>query len=165
MAEDLRRALGKRHGFESPDQEVVLQLLRTADRVQLRLERLFRTFGLTASQYNVLRILRGEGAPLPVLEIAARTITQVPGITGLIDRLERVGLVERRRDETDRRVVRVALAPRAGALLKKIDAPLRDLHRRLAADLTGAEMAELARLLEKMRDPDESFPTPSPPND
>src|SRR4051794_13263982 len=62
-----------------------------------RFSRLFREYGLTPSQYNVLRILRGEGGPLPSLEIADRLIAAVPGITGLIDRLEGLGLVTRER--------------------------------------------------------------------
>jgi hypothetical protein len=61
------------------------------------------------AQYNILRILRGEGKPLPILEIASCTITVVPGITGLIDRLERAGFVHRLRCEKDRRVIYVAL--------------------------------------------------------
>jgi DNA-binding MarR family transcriptional regulator len=48
---------------------------------------------LTPSQYNILRILRGEGSPLPILEIASRNIAIVPGITGLIDRLEHAGFL------------------------------------------------------------------------
>ena len=81
--------------------------------MQIRFARLFREYGLTPSQYNVLRILRGEGKPLPILEIASRTITVVPGITGLIDRLEQAGFVNRLRCEKDRRVIYVALTDHA----------------------------------------------------
>ena len=73
--------------------------MRTSDQLQIRFARLFREYGLTPSQYNILRILRGEGKPLPILEIASRTITVVPGITGLIDRLEQAGFVNRLRCE------------------------------------------------------------------
>src|SRR5262245_37761679 len=110
MAEGgLRKAIGKRRPFESPREEAVLNVLRTADRLQIRFARLFREHGLTGSQYNVLRILRGEGAPLPILEVASRMIAEVPGITGLIDRLEAMGLVSRHRCERDRRVVYAAI--------------------------------------------------------
>ena len=70
--------------------------LRTSDQLQIRFTRLFRQYGLTPSQYNILRILRGDGRPLPILEIANRTVTVVPGITGLIDRLEQAQFVRRR---------------------------------------------------------------------
>ena len=105
----LQRELKKKQPFESPQQEAVLNVLRTSDQYQVRFIRLFRPYGLTPSQYNVLRILRGEGQPLPILEIAARTITVVPGITGLIDRLEEAGFVKRERCREDRRVIWVAL--------------------------------------------------------
>src|SRR6516164_3994660 len=105
----LQHELKKKRPFESPEQEATLELLRTSDQLQIRFARLFREHGLTPSQYNVLRILRGEGGPLPMLEIASRTITVAPGITGLIDRLEQAGLVNRVRCDTDRRVIYVAL--------------------------------------------------------
>src|SRR5438552_16683735 len=106
----LQHELKKKQPFESPEQEAALNVLRTSDRLEICIARLLREHGLTPSQYNVLRILRGEGKPLPILEIANRTITVVPGITGLIDRLEQAGFVERVRCETDRRVIFVALA-------------------------------------------------------
>src|SRR5579885_1842444 len=106
----LQRELKKRRPFDSPEQEAMLNIARTADRFGICFTRLFREYGLTPSQYNVLRILRGEGKPLPILEIASRTITVVPGITGLIDRLEKAGFVNRVRCEKDRRVIYVTLA-------------------------------------------------------
>src|SRR6476469_6214516 len=84
----LQNELKKKRPFESPEQEAALNVLRTNDQLQIRFARLFREFGLTPSQYNVLRILRGEGQPLPCLEVADRMVAAVPGITGLIDRLE-----------------------------------------------------------------------------
>src|SRR5437016_1949291 len=101
MSGGLQRELKKKQPFSSAEQEAILNLLRTGDRVQLQFERLFREHGLTHSQYNVLRILRGEGKPTPILEVAARTIAAAPAITGLIDRLERTGLVERQRSAAD----------------------------------------------------------------
>ena len=70
----LQRELKKRRPFDSPEQEAVLNVARTADRFGLRFARLFREYGLTPSQYNVLRILRGEGQPLPILEVADRIV-------------------------------------------------------------------------------------------
>src|SRR5215472_14130528 len=100
----LQHELKKSRPFESPAQEAALAILRTSDQLQIRFARLFREYGLIPSQYNVLRILRGEGKPLPILEIADRMLAAVPGITGLIDRLERMGLLARERSTEDRRV-------------------------------------------------------------
>lgn len=147
----LHRELKKRQPFDSPEQEASINILRTNDQLQNRLGRFFREFGLTSSQYNVLRILRGEGKPMPSLDIAERMIQVVPAITGLIDRLEKQGFVTRRRCEEDRRVIFVAITPRAEELLERMDGPLGAIHQELLGHMTGAELKELSRLLEKSR--------------
>src|SRR6516165_3267694 len=127
----LQHELKKKRPLESPEQEAALSVLRTGDQLQIRLARLLREHGLTPSQYNVLRILRGEGQPLPILEIASRTITVVPGITGLIDRLEQAGFVNRVRCAKDHRVIYVALTDQGTKTLADLDEPLLALHRKL----------------------------------
>ena len=149
----LQTELKKRRPFDSPAQEAILNVARTADRFGLRFARLFREYGLTPSQYNVLRILRGEGRPLPILEVADRMLAVVPGITGLIDRLERLDLVVRERSTEDRRVVFVAITSEGLDLLARLDEPESALHRRLVGHLTPDELRELIRLLEKARQP------------
>ena len=151
MGGNLQREIKKRSPFESPEQEAMLNLVRTNDRFQFRFARLFREHGLTPSQYNVLRILRGEGKPLPCLEIADRMIAAVPAITGLIDRLEAMNLVARDRSTEDRRVVFVEITPKALELLAGLDQPVDDLHKTLIGHLTPVELRELSRLLEKAR--------------
>lgn len=147
----LQQELGKKQGFESPEQEAILNILRSNDQFQNRFGRLFRDFGLTSSQYNVLRILRGEGKPMPSLEVADRMLQVVPAITGLIDRLEKQDLVSRQRCETDRRVVYVEITKKALILLGKMDTPVNDLHKQLVGHLSRGELQELSRLLEKTR--------------
>ncbi|MAT14060.1 MAG: MarR family transcriptional regulator [Planctomyces sp.] len=147
----LQSELKKRQRFDSLEQETALNLLRTSDQMENRFGRLFREYGVTLSQYNILRILRGEGKPLPSLEIADRMIRVVPAITGLIDRLQKQGLVTRRRCEEDRRVVFVEITQPALDLLDQIDQPLLDLHEKLLGHLTRTELKELNRLLEKAR--------------
>src|SRR5262245_31616862 len=153
MTSKWHRELKKKAPFESLEQETIINLLRTSDRVQIQFTRLFREHGLTSSQYNILRILRGEGKPLPILEIASRTITVVPGITGLIDRLEQAGFVNRLRCAKDRRVIYVGLTDQGARTLASLDEPLTALHRRLLGHLSQAEMKELIRLLDKVRKP------------
>ncbi|HEX8203128.1 MAG TPA: MarR family transcriptional regulator, partial [Isosphaeraceae bacterium] len=143
--------LKKRRPFDSPEQEATLSIARTADRFGICFARLFREYGLTPSQYNVLRILRGEGRPLPILEVADRMLAAVPGITGLIDRLEGMDLVARERSTEDRRVVFVAITPKGLDLLARLDEPEAALHKRLVGHLAQAELEELIRLLEKAR--------------
>jgi len=147
----LQKDLKKKHPFELPAQEAILNLLRTSDLFQNRFGRLFRQFNLTASQYNVLRILRGEGQPLPSLEIASRLIQVVPAITGLIDRLEKQSLVLRKRCQEDRRIIYVELTNKAQKLLQEMEEPVMQLHEDLIGHLTRSELIELSRLLEKAR--------------
>ena len=147
----LQRELKKKQPFDLPEQEAVLNVLRTADQLQIQFARLFRKFGLTPQQYNILRILRGEGGPLPILEIANRMITVVPGITGLIDRLEAAALVERKRCSHDRRVVYVDITAQAIDLLGRLDEPLLKMHAALLGHMSADELAQLSRLLEQAR--------------
>jgi len=147
----LQRDLKKRSPFEQPEQEAILNLLRTSDLYQNRFGRLFREFDLTPSQYNVLRILLGEGKPLPCLEIASRMIQVVPAITGLVDRLEKQELVVRERCEQDRRVIFIDLTSKAKTLLAEMEASVNDLHLKLIGHLSPPELEELIRLLEKAR--------------
>ena len=150
----LQHELKKKRPFDSVEEEAALNIVRTSDQLQIRFARLLRAHGLTSpTQYNILRILRGEGKPLPILEIASRTITVVPGITGLIDRLERADFVNRLRCEKDRRVVYVALTDRGSKTLADLDEPLLAQHRNLMGHLSKGELKELTRLLERLREP------------
>ncbi len=151
MTSKLQNEIKKRKPFDRLEEEATLNFLRTEDYLQSRSAKLFRSHGLTASQYNVLRILRGEGQPLPSLEIAGRMIQQVPAITGLIDRLERAGYVERHRCEKDRRVVYVKITAAGLALLGEIEEPLKELQMRMFSHMSRQDLRELIRLLEQVR--------------
>ena len=148
----LQKELKKKRPFNTSEEETLLNLLRTNDQFGNRFGRLFREYRLTSSQYNVLRILRGEGKPMPSLDIAERLIQVVPAITGLIDRLENQGLVVRRRCTEDRRVVYVEITDKALGILKQTDEPLTALHKRLLGHMSRTELKTLSQLLEKARE-------------
>ena len=155
MAErGLQDEIKKRNPFDSREQEVALNLARTADRHHGEFARLFKGHGITGAQYNVLRILRGAGEALPCQEISGRMITQLPDITRLVDRLEEAGLVERSRTTEDRRLVLNRITERGLCLLDRLDEPVIQLHRRQLGHLTDAELDELNRLLVKARNPE-----------
>jgi len=150
-AKSLQQDLGKKKPFESPEKEAMLNLVRTSDQFQNRLGKLFRGFGLTGSQHNVLRILRGEGRSMRCDEIRQRMIQVVPAMTGLLDRLENEGFVTRTRCERDGRVIYVDLTTKARNVLKKIDDPLTAMYRECLGHLSRAELEQLSSLLEKAR--------------
>lgn len=149
----LQAEIKKRDPFDVAEQEVFLNLAKTADYLQGDFARLFKTRGISQAQYNVLRILRGAGTELPCLEVAGRMISHLPDITRLVDRLEAGGLVERCRTQEDRRLVLVKITERGRQLLAELDEPTLDLHRRQLGHLSADEKAELNRLLVKARRP------------
>lgn len=134
------------------DQTAVINLARTHGQMYGQLSALLKAYDITEPQFNVLRILRGAGEPgLPCQEISRRMVTQVPDVTRLLDRLERRDLVERQRDHSDRRIVRVTLQPEALRLLARLDQPVQALHARQLGHLSREELTELNRLLVKAR--------------
>ncbi|NOY43307.1 MAG: MarR family transcriptional regulator [Planctomycetes bacterium] len=148
----LQQDLKKRGPFESVQQEVVISILRTNGQFQYQFAQLFKEFELTGPQYNILRILRGEGAPLPSLEIASRMITVAPALTSLIDKLEKRALVQRKRCTKDRRVWYVELTSKGKKLVEKMDQPNLEMHSRLVGHLSKKECSQLLLLLEKARE-------------
>ena len=147
----LERETKKKRPFDLPQQAVVLNVLRDNELFQHRFGQLFREYGLTQPQYNALRILRGEGGPLPCLEVASRLIAVVPAITRLLDKLEARDLITKRQDTGDRRVWNVAITSKGRSLLAKLDKPLLDMYRTLCGHMTKAECNQLVKLLEKAR--------------
>jgi len=132
--------------------EAFLDLVRTESAKMREVNGFLAGHGLTVPQYNVLRILRGAGGDgLPCGGISARTLTRLPDITRLVDRLEHEGYVARNRGAEDRRVVLIRIRSKGLALLEELDGPILELHVGQFADLTDAELEELGRLLRKAR--------------
>jgi DNA-binding MarR family transcriptional regulator len=146
----------RKAAFDSPEQEVFLNLWRTYDRLRALEEDLFRTYDLTPQQYNALRLLRAEHPDgLPTLELASRLVSRAPDITRMVDKLEQSGLIVRVRLAENRRVVRVAITDKGLGLLKELAGPLRDCHARQLGHLTAEQQRELVGLLRAARAPHE----------
>ena len=151
MARTLQDELKKRKPFDSVEQEATLAVMRTSDLLENRVARLLREYNLTLSQYNVLRILRGEGKPMPCLDIANRMIQVAPAITRVMDQLLALGLITKTQSDQDRRVFEIELTQDALRLLKKIDQPILDLHTSLLSKVAKADLTTLVRLLDAVR--------------
>jgi DNA-binding MarR family transcriptional regulator len=140
------------HPQSSLEERIFITLLKVAEALGQEAEQLTRTAELTGTQYNVLRILRGaQPEGLPCRGIGDRMITHDPDITRLLDRMEKRGLITRERQKDDRRVVRTRITPRGLALLKPLDQPMRDLHKRQFRHTAGARLKTLCDLLEEIR--------------
>lgn len=151
MRPTLQNELKKRDPFDSVEQEATLAMMRTSDLLENRLARLLREHDLTPTQYNVLRILRGEGKSLPCLEVANRMIQVAPAITRVVDQLLALKLITKTQSTLDRRVFEIELAPAANRLLKALDKPILDLHASLLASVSKADLKSLIRILEAVR--------------
>src|SRR6202795_4718192 len=152
MARGLQAELKQKIPFTNPEQEAYLSLLHTADALQSRIEAKLKDFGLTGTQYNALRILRGAGAEgLPCSEIGERMITRDPDITRLLDRLQKRGLAERSRGKQDRRVIYGKITPAGLKLLREMDGPLEKFGREMLRHVRQEKLKQLVELLELVR--------------
>jgi DNA-binding MarR family transcriptional regulator len=147
--------------FFSVEEEAFLNLLRTSDALERAFHRKTRDWGVTSTQYNVLRILRGaQPRGLTCAAIGSRMITAEPDITRLLARLKGLKLIWQQRDRHDRRVVWTQISEAGLELLRAMDPMIERVPRELLGHMNGAELAELIRLLEVARKPIQDMPAP-----
>jgi DNA-binding MarR family transcriptional regulator len=152
MSEQLRQELQQSRAFGSLEEATFLSLQRTASLWMQTLAQHLRPYGLTPTQYNVLRILRGaHPGSLTCGEIGERMVTAVPDVTRLADRLVAHRLAWKARDDSDRRVVRVEISGQGLELLDSLDEKVLEWLRELLSPLEDAEMRTMGQLLEKAR--------------
>jgi DNA-binding MarR family transcriptional regulator len=130
------------------EEQVFVLLQRTADRLAGQVGDLLKSRGLSPTQYNALRILRGAGEEgLSCSEVSERMINRDPDITRLVDRLGRRGLVTRSRGQRDRRVIMARITPAGMDLLQALDRPVQEFNRRLLGHMGERRLRSMARLL------------------
>jgi DNA-binding MarR family transcriptional regulator len=138
--------------FTCLGEEVFLNIARTYGYLEKGLAELLRPYGISPTQYNMLRILRGAGPEgLSCSDAARRMVTHDPDVTRLFDRLAKRGLIERRRSPHDRRLVIIAIAPSGLEILAKLDQPVIELHREQFRVLDDNRMRQLIHCLEELR--------------
>src|SRR6266446_10407335 len=135
----------------SREEAVFLDLLRTCDLLSRRPAQLLKTEDLSATQYNVLRILRGSLEGLPCGEIASHMITRDPDVTRLLDRMEKRRLITRCRETKDRRMVMARITPDGLKLLARLDEPVGQTHRKQLGHLGRERLRALGELLDAAR--------------
>ncbi|MFZ0640578.1 MAG: MarR family transcriptional regulator [Candidatus Acidiferrales bacterium] len=141
----------KRRRAACLEEGAFLDLLRTTDMLSRGLIQVLRAEDLSATQYNVLRILRGAPQGLPCGEIASRMITRDPDVTRLLDRLEKRGLISRCRETKDRRTVMARITTHGLKVLIRLDEPVRAAHRRQLGHLRRGRLRTLMELLRVAR--------------
>jgi DNA-binding MarR family transcriptional regulator len=153
MARGMQAEIKQGKNSSSVEEQAFVALQRTADRLAGRISEMLKQHGLSATQYNALRILRGAGpSGLACSEIGERMINRDPDITRLVDRLERRGFVERSREQKDRRVITTRIMPAGLQTLKDLDRPIQEYHHELLGHLGEQRLHSLIRLLEAARE-------------
>jgi DNA-binding MarR family transcriptional regulator len=148
----LKNEIAQLRPFASLEEEAILNLLRSADALERAFHLRIRNWGLTSTQYNVLRILRGAGPEgLTCSAIGGRMITAVPDITRLLARLKAMKLIHQKRDERDRRVIWTTIGAAGLELLEQMNPVVSALPGEFLGHMNRKELNEFIRLLESAR--------------
>jgi DNA-binding MarR family transcriptional regulator len=149
---DLQTEIKQSKPFGSLQEEAHLNIVRTAAMLNHAFNEAIRARGITGTQYNALRVLRGAGQKgLCRNEVRDRLVARVPDATRLLDRLERMGLIERQRQDGDRRYVTTRITRAGLDLLTELDRPIADLHRSQIDAATDDELRTVVSVLERIR--------------
>jgi len=138
--------------FESAGHEAILNVIVTGSWVDSELSAIIAQYGITPSQYNVLRILAGAHPNrVTCSEIGTRLLDRTPDVTRLLNRLDKARLITRTRSRTDRRVVRVGINEAGLDLLRRLAPVVDELQKRLTRHLSDEELQNVSALLERLR--------------
>jgi DNA-binding MarR family transcriptional regulator len=155
MAPDLREELKQEKPFRSLQQEAELNLVRTTNVLTDSFEQMLKPYGITGTQYNVLRILRGAGPNgLCRNEVSQRLLNRMPDATRLLDRMEDAGLVTRARSSEDRRLVTTQLTKRGSQLVDSLDSVVEKQHAEQLGHLSDKQLRMLIEILTAIRNRD-----------
>ncbi len=148
----LKSEIAQATPFSSLQEEVILNVMRTSDCLQRSFHHKTREWGLTTTQYNVLRILRGaQPDGLTCAAIGERMIAAEPDITRLLRRLKLLKLIRQHRDRLDRRVVMTQISSAGLDLLRAMDPAIQKIPLELLGHMSPEELAGMIRLLESAR--------------
>jgi DNA-binding MarR family transcriptional regulator len=139
------------NGKTAPPDNAFRELIRTFGLAERVMQPYFARFGISGSQWGVLRNLHRaaqDGLPsLRLRELSDRLLVRPPSVTGVVDRLERAGLVTRHESVADLRAKQVGLTDAGRQLVERILEVHEQQMQAILAGLSPAEQAELHRLL------------------
>jgi DNA-binding MarR family transcriptional regulator len=148
----LHEELGESQPFQVPEQEAYLNLVRTHALLSDEVAELFKRHHLSQPLYNVLKVVARMGsAGMPSQSIAPYMVARDPDITRLVDRLQKDRLIERERDEQDRRIVRVRVTRSGLDAIETLDPLIWKLHQQQLGHLDQEKLELLNQLLVEAR--------------
>lgn len=137
--------------FKSAYHKAVVNIIYTHNWLNYSHGAVFKKFGITSQQYNILRILRGQHpSPCSIKTIRERMLDKMSDASRIVEKLRVKGLIERRTSERDRRNVDVVITEKGLDLLEKIG-PMEDMAKKQIGSLTEQEAEMLNHLLDKLR--------------
>lgn len=156
MSMALRRELEFPNPIQSRPHEAALGVVYTASLLTREAWNFFRPHGITDSQFNVLHLLRFQTGPdgtINQTQLGRMLLVNRSNVTGLVDRMEQAGWLERVDDPEDRRVKRIRLTPAGRKLIDRLDKAYIRKVEAVMGVLSEREQGELCRLLERIRAP------------
>jgi DNA-binding MarR family transcriptional regulator len=136
---------------DSEEQGAFVELVRVASRLEGELNRLFRPYELTTATFAILRILNGASEEgLSCGDIASQLIAEVPDMTRLLDRLERLEYVVRERSALDRRMVKVRITDRGVAVINSLQEKVLKCHEAQFVSISPEGLRQLRALLKEV---------------
>ena len=136
--------------FRTEFQKARINIIYTYNWLSEKINSIFEEWDITPRQFNILRILRGEGKPLSTLQIRQRMLDKMSDTSRIVDRLLKKGLVRKTPNGEDRRLVDVVITTKGKKLLEKID-PFEEYADRIMQNLSEQETRTLNSLLDKLR--------------
>lgn len=136
--------------FHSEYQKARINIVYTYNWLSEKISSIFEESDITTQQFNILRILRGEGKPLSTLQIRRRMLDKMSDTSRIVDRLVIKGLVRKTLNADDRRLVDVVITTKGKKLLEKID-PYEQQLDQFMTNLSEEETKTLNLLLDKLR--------------
>ena len=154
MSPALQEELKQNKPFRTLRQEAQLNIVRTANQLSDAFEQMLKPHGITGTQYNVLRILRGaEPEGLCRNEVSQRLLNRMPDATRLLDRMEDAGLVTRERSLEDRRLVTTRITKKGRQIVDDLDEATDAQHEKSLGHMTEQQLRTLVKLLTLARNP------------
>lgn len=139
--------------FRSEHQKGIINLIYTYNWINEKMKSFFDKEGITAQQFNILRILRGAGKPISTLQIRERMLDKMSDTSRIVDRLVLKGLAKKNTCKNDKRLVDVSISDKGAQLLSKLDNFEDDMDAVLQ-NLSVSETKTLNKLLDKIRNQD-----------
>ena len=148
MSQQLKEEIKQTKPFRTLRQEAQLNIVRTSNVLTDSFEQMLKPFGITGTQYNVLRILRGaEPGGLCRNEVSQRLLNRMPDATRLLDRMEDAGLVTRERSQSDRRQVYTHITKKGLEMVDSLDDAVDSQHEESLGHMNEAQLKQLIKLL------------------